>query len=90
MTGGLASGPGAPHALATAAADGGDGGRRPGRLLVPAAPLRIPARVFYSKHDVFGLCDALARAERALSRAGEPEEAARLAAAFDLLEAGLA
>ncbi len=44
----------------------------------------------YPKEDVFSLCDALSRAERALIRAGLRHDAALVAAAFDLLEAGLA
>ena len=89
MTGGLAPGRGARCLVADACARGGDGGLRAARLPVPPTPLRIPARASYSKDDVFCLCDALARAEQVLIRAGEAEEATRVAVAFDLLEAGL-
>ncbi len=88
MTGGLAAGPGARRIVA-AASRGGDRGGRVARLPVDAAPLRFPTWVTYAKGDVFCLCDALARAERALDRAGERDEAARLAAAFEVLESGL-
>ncbi|MGH8987892.1 MAG: hypothetical protein ACRDXC_04735 [Acidimicrobiales bacterium] len=62
---------------------------RRSRLPVRPVPLRIPVRASYDKEDVFGLCDALARAERVLIRSGEVDEAGLLAAAFDLLESGL-
>ena len=89
MTGGLAPGPAALRLVAAArhrrrARDG-----RFDRLRVQPEQLRIPAWVVYPKDDVFDLCDAVARAERALIRAGEQGEAARLAAAFEVLESGL-
>jgi hypothetical protein len=90
MTGDLAAGARAQCLVADAGAHGGERGRRAVRVSVGVAPLRIPAWVLYSKGDVFGLCDTLARAERVLIGAGETEEAARVAAAFDVLEAGLA
>lgn len=90
MTGDLAPGLGARCLVAAPRPCGGDrGGGVPGSPVDPT-PLRIPDRAFYSKDDVFGLCDALARAERALIRVGERDEAAQLAAAFDVLESGLA
>jgi hypothetical protein len=89
MTGGLAPGPGPQCLLAAAGAGGGERGGRAARLPLVAAPLRFPAWAAYSKVDVFDLCDVLAQAERALIRVGEREEAARVAAAFELLEAGL-
>ena len=89
MTGGLAAGPGAGWLVVAAGARGSRRGRA-GRVPSSPAPLRIPQLVFYAKQDVFDLCDTLARAERALIRAGEHEEAARAAHAFGLLEAGLA
>ena len=89
MTGGLVAGPGARCPVADARAHGGSRGRG-GRLPASLAPLRIPPWALYAKEDVFDLCDTLARAERALMRAGEHEEAARAAHAFGLLEAGLA
>jgi len=88
MTSGLAAGPGAGWLAAGARARGGSRGRA-GRLPSSLAPLRIPPLASYAKEDVFDLCDTLARAERALIRAGEHDEAARAAHAFALLEAGL-
>jgi hypothetical protein len=90
MTGGLAAVDGARCVVADAGSPGRGSSRRAARLRVPAAPLAFPARVFYSKDEVFSLCDALARAEAVMIRAGQPEEAARVAAAFELLEGGLA
>jgi hypothetical protein len=89
MSGGLVAGPGAWRPVADARAH--DGSRwRGGRLPAALAPLRIPAWVLYAKEDVFDLCDTLARAERALARAGEHDEAACVAEAFALVESGLA
>jgi hypothetical protein len=91
MTGGLAPGRRARCLVAAARARrDGRGGRRDGRLRGRPAPLRIPATAFYTKDEVFGLCDALARAERALIVSGAPDEASRVAAAFEVLESGLA
>lgn len=89
MTRGLAPGRGPQCSAPDARARGGDGGRIAARLPEAPAPLRFRSRASYAKDDIFGLCDALARAERALIRAGEPAEAARLSGAFDLLEGGL-
>ena len=89
MTGGLVAGPDAGWLVVGARAHGRSHGRA-GRVPSSPAPLRIPPLVFYAKEDVFDLCDTLARAERALIRAGEHEEAARAAHALGLLEAGLA
>jgi len=75
--------------LAGAGTGRGDRVRGDARLLVPVR-LRIRARASYAKADVFGLCDTLARAEQALRRAGQLHEAAQVAAAFDLVESGLA
>ena len=95
MSGALAPGPRAGHLVAAARhgggrGDGRSGGRGVGGLHPRPAPLRIPARATYSKDAVFELCEVLARAERALIRSGEPDEAVRVAAAFEVLEAGLA
>jgi hypothetical protein len=92
MSRGLAPGPRAGHLVAAARGRGGGrgGGGDGVRLHARPAPLRIPARASYSKDDVFGLCEILARAERALIRSGEPDEAARVATAFEVLESGLA
>ena len=89
MSGGLAASPGSGCFVAGACAHGGSGGCA-GGLPAPLAPLRIPPWVLYEKEGVFDVCDTLARAESALIRAGEHEEAARVADAFTLLEAGLA
>lgn len=90
MIRGLASGPVAQRLVADARSCGGERSRRTSRMPLPPTRLRIPARAVYEKDDVFCLCDTLARAERTLIRAGEAEEAARVAVAFDLLEAGFA
>lgn len=90
MSGGLATDPGAQCLVADARAGGSGRSRRGARMPVPAAPLRIPAWACYAKDEVFDLCDALARAERVLIEAGRVDEAARVAIAFDVLEAGLA
>lgn len=90
MSGAVAPSLGAERGVADARTGDRGGCRRPSRMPVRPARLRIRARAVYSKEDVFGLCDILARAERALRGAGEPEEAALVAAAFDLVEAGLA
>ena len=55
-----------------------------------AAPVRPAAWVRYRKQDVFEICAALALAEAVLRRSGREPEAARMAAAFELAEAGLA
>jgi hypothetical protein len=89
VTDGLAPSPGPQRLVATACPGGGERVRRAGRLPLVPSPLRFPSRAAYTKGDVFGLCDVLARAEQVLIRLGEHEEAARVAAAFDLLEAGL-
>ncbi len=89
MSSGLAPGPGAGRILAPVRSRGGDRGRPVTGVPAGPEPLRVPARAWYAKDDVFGLCDTLARAERALRRAGEVDEAAQLAAAFDVLESGL-
>ena len=45
--------------------------------------------VTYRKEEVFEVCGALALAEVLLGRLGRTVEAARMAAVFDLVEAGL-
>lgn len=94
MSGGVASGPRARELVATsggrAGARGGDGERHRAGVLGAPAPLHLPAGAFYVKDDVFGICDALARAEAALTRLGARDEAARVAQVFELVEAGLA
>ncbi len=89
MTGGPAPGVRARRIVAAAGVRRRDRRVGLGRLPDHPVPLRVPAWAVYSKDDVFGLCDVLARAEQALIRAGEGGEAARVAAAFDVLESGL-
>jgi hypothetical protein len=50
----------------------------------PAA--RFAARVFFSKTEVFAACQALADADRALSRSGRDREAEALGDLFELFE----
>jgi len=52
-------------------------------------PLRIASSVRYAKDEVFEICGALASAEAALRRLGLSHEAARVAEAFQVAEAGL-
>lgn len=54
------------------------------------APVVMPAWVRYRKDDVFEVCCALALAEVLLAQTGHRAEAARMAAVFELVEAGLA
>jgi hypothetical protein len=89
MSGDLASGGGPRGVLAAVGRRGGDRSGGVSRLPDDPAPLRIPAWACYRKDDIFGLCDTLARAERAMMRAGELHGAAELAVAFDVLESGL-
>ena len=56
----------------------------------PPSPARFAARVDFLKHEVFEICDALARAEFLLARLGEVGEAARLATVFEVAEGRLA
>ncbi len=51
--------------------------------------LRIGSWVPYPKEEVFEICGALALAEVLLTRLGRQSEASRMAAVFDLVEAGL-
>ena len=90
MSRGLVAGPRAHCLVADPCAGGGGSSRRAARMPLPPAPVEFPAWARYSKDDVFGLCDVLARAEQVLIRAGEPHEAAQVAVAFELLEGGLA
>lgn len=53
-------------------------------------PVVLRPWVSYAKDDVVEVCGALALAEVLLRRLGHPEEAARMAAVFDVVEAGLA
>ncbi len=55
----------------------------------PPAPVAIRPWVRYRKDDVFEVCGALALAETLLGRHGHREEAAHMAAVFELVEAGL-
>ena len=55
----------------------------------PPAPVAIRPWVRYPKDDVFEVCGALALAEALLDRYGHREEAAHMAAVFDVVEAGL-
>lgn len=90
----MASGLRARELVATfgggAGARDGDGDLYGADVTGAPAPLRLPAGAFYVKDDVFGICDALARAEAALRRLGASDEAAGVARAFELVEAGLA
>ncbi len=52
--------------------------------------LRIGPWARYSKNDVFEICGALASAEMTFRLLGMPDEAARVAGAFELAESGLA
>ncbi len=89
MSRAVAPGPGAEQLVAGSRPGDGGRGRRAARMPGRPARLRIPPWVVYAKDDVFGLCDVLDRAGRVLTAAGQPDEAARVAAAFELLEAGL-
>jgi hypothetical protein len=50
---------------------------------------RFAATIVLTKREAFGLCEVIAAAERLLLRSGNAPEAARLAAAFELVEAKL-
>lgn len=52
-------------------------------------PLRVTPWVSYAKGDVFEVCDVLAGAEAVLAGIGADALAARVAAAFEVMEAGL-
>jgi hypothetical protein len=52
-------------------------------------PLRLRPWISYRKEEVFEICGALALAEALLSRSGREVDASRMAAVFDLVEAGL-
>lgn len=65
------------------------GGDRDG-LGAPPVRLRFAARTTYPREAVFSICDLLSRAEATLTRLGASSDAAELAAAFEVLEAGLA
>ena len=55
----------------------------------PAGAARFAAAIVLTKREAFGVCEAIAEAERVLLRSGHAPEAARLAAVFELVEARL-
>lgn len=75
---------------------GGPGGRRPGsgrglaRSPLPATPAHFAARVDFLKDEVFEICGALALGESVLAHLGRRDDAAHLAAVFDVVEGRLA
>lgn len=52
-------------------------------------PVAFRPWVCFRKEEVFEMCGALALAEVLLDHLGQPVDAARMAAVFELLEAGL-
>ena len=82
MSGGLRTVPEAPS--------GTGGAERVAHPAGTAGTVRPAAWVRYRKQDVFEICAALALAEAVLRRSGREPEAERMAAAFELAEAGLA
>jgi len=90
----------APRWGAAAVAGGGGAARHPDPAGPPVpqagpgrttpVPLGIASAVVLTKSEVFGACQALADADRALLRTGRVAEAGALGDLFDLLEQRLA
>jgi hypothetical protein len=53
-------------------------------------PVRLRQWVRYRRDEVYEICAALALAEALLAGAGRPQDAARMAAVFRMVEGGLA